>query len=180
MTTYIALFRGINVGGNNIVPMKDLAALFAKVGFVDVRTYIQSGNVVFTSARRDERAIAKQIAEAVRKSRGFEPRVIVLTLASLKKAAAANPFPESAGDPRSVHVFFLAGRAARADLGAMERAKAKGERFALKGLAFYVHAPAGIGRSKLAGCCERLLGVDVTARNWRTVTSLIELAESIR
>ena len=181
MTTYIALFRGINVGGHNVIPMRDLTTLFEKAGHTCVRTYIQSGNVIFRSdPAAAEEAIARQISAAVRKSRGFEPRVLVLTLASLKKVAAANPFSEAADDPQSVHVFFLAGRARNANLKAMELAKATSERFALKGSAFYVHAPDGLGRSKLAACCERHLGVDATARNWRTLTSLIALAGSAR
>lgn len=179
-TTYVALFRGMNVGGNNVIRMKDLAALFEEAGHSCVRTYIQSGNVVFTTSAGTEKTLTKQIAAALRRSRGFEPRVIVLTLAALKKTASANPFPEAAADPTSVHIFFLAERAIKANVTAMERAKAKSERFALKGNAFYLYAPDGLGRSKLAASCERHLGVDTTARNWRTVTRLIELAESAR
>ncbi|HEX4347541.1 MAG TPA: DUF1697 domain-containing protein [Vicinamibacterales bacterium] len=185
MTTYIALFRGINVGGNNIIPMKDLTALVATCGHSDVKTYIQSGNVIFKSGGSGkangagrERVLAKEIAAAVRKSRGFEPRVVVLSLAALRNIAAANPFPQAVEDPKSVHVFFLAEPAKSANIKAMEAVKTKNERFALKGDAFYVHAPEGLGRSKLGSCCERHLGVDATARNWRTVTTLIELAEA--
>lgn len=178
MTTYIALFRGINVGGHNILPMKKLSAMLERCGHTNVRTYIQSGNVVFTSSSTNASALSKDIAAAVRKAHGFEPRVMVLTLSMLKKIAAANPFRDAEDDPQRVHVFFLSEAAKDANLTAMEAMKAKRERFALKGAAFYLHTPDGFGRSKLAASVERHLGVAATGRNWRTVTTLVALAES--
>jgi uncharacterized protein (DUF1697 family) len=176
MKTYIALFRGINVGGNNLLPMKELKRLLEDNGCVDVQTYIQSGNAVFRSAARDVARLAAQVAGAVSRRYGFEPRVLVLDRGALEKTAARNPFPEAREHPTSVHVFFLEGRPTTPDLKGLEALKAKSERFALDGKVLYLHTPDGFGTSRLAARAERLLGVPATARNWRTVTTLIAMA----
>jgi len=180
MKTYIALFRGINVGGNNPLPMHELRQVLEKNGGVDVRTYVQSGNAVFRSAVSSPADLATRIAAAVAKARGFEPRVLVLTRSELERAAADNPFPQADGNPASVHLFFLADRPKKPDLQALTSLKTKREDFALKGKTFYIHTPDGFGISKLGARAERLLGVDATARNWRTVTALIEMAREPR
>lgn len=177
MKTYIALFRGINVGGNNMLPMKALKLLMEKHDCADVQTYIQSGNVVFRTATADVSRVASRLTEAVSKSHGFAPRVLVLTREEIEKAARANPFPEAAGSPQYVHLFFLADTPTKPDLKGLEQIKTKTERFALKGRVFYVHTPDGLGTSKLAARAEKCLGVAATARNWRTVTKLLELAK---
>ena len=177
MQTYVALLRGINVGGSHMLAMKDLKLLFEQNSCVDVRTYIQSGNVVFRSSVSDARRLAQQVTAAVSKGRGFEPRVLVLTRSELERAAANNPFPEAEGNPKCVHLFFLAEPAKKADLKSMETLKARTERFGLKGKVLYLHTPDGFGTSKLAARAERLLGVEATARNWRTVTTLLEMAK---
>ncbi len=178
MNTYIALFRGINVGGSHALPMKELKQVLEKSGCVDVRTYIQSGNVVFSSASSDVARLEKQLAAAVSGSHGFEPRVLVLTPDAFERAVAANPFPEAIENPRSLHLFFLASLPERPDLKSIEALRAKTERFALKGRVFYLHTPDGFGDSKLAARAERLLTVEATARNWRTITMLLEMVKS--
>jgi uncharacterized protein (DUF1697 family) len=177
MKTYVALIRGINVGGSRMLPMKDLKLLFERHGCLDVQTYIQSGNVVFRRAASDAPRLAKLVAAAVSKERGFEPRVLVLTRGELERAAANNPFPQAEASPQSVHLFFLAEPAKNADLKAMEALRASTERFTLKGNVLYLHTPDGFGISKLAARTERLLGVEATARNWRTVTTLLDMAK---
>ena len=179
METYIALFRGVNVGGSHMLPMKELKLLLERNGCCDVQTYIQSGNAIFRSAVSDVEQLAKQISAAVSKGYGFAPRVLLLTRAELEKAAAANPFPEASENPTSVHLFFLTEPPAKADLKGCEAIKATTERFALKGNVFYLHTPDGIGASKLAQRAEKLLAVPATARNWRTVTTLIEMARAL-
>jgi len=176
MNTWIALFRGINVGGANMLPMKQLVLLLEENACSDVRTYIQSGNALFRSRLADARGVERRIMAAVAKSCGFEPRVIALTLRELEKAAAGNPFPRAKEDPKSVHLFFLAAAPKKADLKGLEALKKGAEQFELKGKVFYLHTPDGFGKSKLAERSERLLGVPATARNWRTVTTLIEMA----
>jgi uncharacterized protein (DUF1697 family) len=180
MKTYIALFRGINVGGSHLLPMRDLTLVLEKNGCVDVQTYIQSGNVIFRSAMSDASRLAQQLAGAVFRSHGFEPRVLVLTRTELEGAVAGNPFREAEETPKSLHLFFLVDRPKRPDLKSLEALLAKTERFALKGRVFYLHTPDGFGISKLAQRAERLLGVEATARNWRTVRTLLEMANLSR
>ncbi len=179
MKTWIALLRGINVGGSHLLPMKQLAALLAKAGCRDVKTYIQSGNAVFRSPMSDASRMAARVQAAVLASHGFEPRVLVLDLNELQRAAAANPFPEAVSSPRSLHLFFLAERPKNPDLESLERVKARSESFALKGRIFYLHTPEGFGTSKLVQRVERDLGVEATARNWSTVSAVLELAREI-
>jgi uncharacterized protein (DUF1697 family) len=179
MKTYIALFRGINVGGNHMLPMKDLKVLLEQSGCVDVQTYIQSGNAILRCPTTDAAGLAAQITASVFRGHGFGPRVLLLTLRQLEGAVAGNPFPEAEENPKSVHLFFLAERPKQPDLRALQALQAT-ERFALKGDVFYLHTPEGFGISKLAGRVERLLGVEATARNWRTVKTLLQMAHTGR
>ena len=178
MNTYIALFRGINVGGHHIIPMKELKVALETAGCIDVRTYIQSGNVAFRSERADPARLSRQLTGAVSRSHGFEPRVLVRTLADLERAVAGNPFPEADENPKTVHLFFLATPPKQPDLKALNALKTPSERFVLEGTIFYLHTPEGFGASRLAERAERHLGVDATARNWRTVTRLLEMAKA--
>lgn len=180
MKTWIALFRGINVGSTRSVPMKDLVALMEKNGCSDVQTYIQSGNVVFRSPLTTAAAVGKLLTGIVVKRHGFEPRVMALTRAELEKAAAANPFPQADANPKSLHLFFLADNPDKPALEKMAAVKAKSESFVLAGKVLYLYTPDGFGKSKLAERAERLLGVDATARNWRTVTTLVDMAKAYR
>jgi uncharacterized protein (DUF1697 family) len=175
MGTWIAFFRGVNVGGNTL-PMKQLATALEDVGFTDVRTYIQSGNVLFTCPKATAPQLVKRISDCVAKRFDFQPRVLVLSSNELAQAAAANPFPQADQNPKSLHLFFLAKTPPSPDIEGLHRIKAKTEEFELRGKAFYLLTPAGFGVSKLAERAERLLGVDATARNWRTVRTVLEMA----
>jgi uncharacterized protein (DUF1697 family) len=177
MKTYIALFRGINVGGNNVLPMKDLATALESAGARDVATYIQSGNAVFWSEEQDAALLAEGIRAAIGERHGFEPRVLVLASEEMEEVVRSNPFPEAESEPKTLHVYFLAAPPERPDLEALEGIKGELERFVLVDGVFYLHAPKGIGRSKLAANVEKLLGVPATARNWRTVRKVIEMAD---
>ena len=176
MKTCIALFRGINVGGKNLLPMKDLVRILEGLGLRDVRTYIQSGNVVFAAGTDIGPGLAAAIGAAVETAFGFMPAVLLLTLPELEAAIAENPFPEAVTDPKTLHVNFLAAAPGAPDLDGLEALRTDSERFDLTDRRFYLHAPDGIGRSKLAARAERLLGVPMTGRNWRTVCKLRELA----
>ena len=175
MLTYIALFRGINVGGKNVVPMRALKTLLENLGLQQVRTYIQSGNVVFQSQEEEPSQLSANIGTAVEKSYGFAPKVLVLGVEALEQAVAANPFKEAEAEPKSLHVGFLDSVPLSPDLEKLESIRKNNERFALLGKLFYLHAPDGIGRSKLAANAERLLGVPMTDRNWRTVTKIMAM-----
>jgi uncharacterized protein (DUF1697 family) len=176
MKSFIALFRGINVGGTGILPMKHLVGILESLGLQQVRTYVQSGNAVFRSAEADPSRISGRIRTEISNQFGFEPQVLLLEPAEIQKALQSNPFPEAESEPKTLHLSFLASEPEKPDLEAMERVRTGSERFSLKGRVFYLHAPDGIGRSKLAANIEKLLGVAATSRNWRTVTKIMELA----
>lgn len=178
MKTYVALFRGINVGGKNPLPMKELAAVLEDLGAQGVQTYIQSGNAVFGREAADASGLASRISAEIQRRRGFAPHVLLLERADLAQAVQANPFPEAEADPVALHVGFLAARPERPDLGKLEDLKKDSERFQLVDKVFYLHAPEGIGRSKLAASSEKLLGVPMTDRNWRTVGKLWEMVQA--
>ena len=179
MKTYIALFRGINIGGKHILPMKELAVLLEKLGLVNVKTYIQSGNVVFQSKTLNTSTLADKISAVINKKYGFAPHVFVLQLRDIKRAVVSNPFPEAESAPKSLHVYFLAATPKKGVLEDLESIKRDSESICLKGKNLYLHAPEGVGKSKLAMSAEKKLGVPVTARNWRTVCKLLEMAEQL-
>jgi uncharacterized protein (DUF1697 family) len=173
MKTYIALFRGINVGGKNILPMKELVAVLKSLGLQNIETYIQSGNVICRSKAADTAQLARKISAAIKKSHGFEPQVLLLDSAALDKVIRENPYPEGEVAPSTLHVNFLAAIPPKPDLKALEKIRSESERFHLAGDVLYLHAPDGIGRSKLAASMERLLGIPMTSRNWNTVCKLM-------
>jgi uncharacterized protein (DUF1697 family) len=177
MPTYIALLRGINVGGHRKVPMADLRSFLRDVGLRGARTYIQTGNIAFESDETDPGLLAGRILAVIGERFGFEPAVLVLRHAALADAAASNPFPAAEAEPNTLHLYFLAEAPAQPDLEGLHALRDNDEQFALRGTVFYLLAPAGIGRSRLAAQVEKLLGVPATARNWRTVSKVLQLAE---
>lgn len=177
MTIWVALFRGINVGGHNLLPMKGLTAALEEIGCTRVKTYIQSGNVVFRKSDSKAPQLAKLIGRTVFEKCGFEPKVLLLTVEELEKAAKLNPFPAAEADPKSLHLLFLAEKPVSFGNDPFDEIKTESESYSLKGSTFYLHAPDGIGRSKLAARAEKLLGVSATGRNWRTVSALLDLAK---
>ena len=177
MKTYVALFRGINVGGNNVLSMKNLVALLENIGSKNVKTYIQSGNAVFEHEEENSSLLSSRIRTTIKKSHGFEPQVLLLELEDIERAVRSNPFPEAESDPKTLHLYFLASMPNNPDLGVLESVKSDGERFALKDGVFYLHAPEGIGRSKLAANIEKVLSVAATGRNWRTVCKVMAMAK---
>lgn len=176
MSDYVALFRGINVGGKHILPMQDLRDILESVGCENVRTYIQSGNAVF-SATATADSLSRDISAAIDRQFGFAPQVLLLTATQFSAIAASNPFPQGESTPKSLHVAFIAETPAEPDLKALKSLQADSEQFVLHDDAFFLLAPDGIGRSKLAAKIDRFLGVTTTGRNWRTVSKLLELIE---
>ena len=179
MAVWIALLSGVNVGGNNILPMKELRNILANLGFQNVRTYIQSGNCVFQSDERKAAQIEKWVGEAIDNRFGFRPQIFVLTADALDAVVAGNPYKQGDDDPKSVHISFLAKPAKGANLSPLEAFREGGEDFTLTDRAFYLYAPNGIGRSKLAAKIERHVSVPMTARNLRSVMKIAELARTI-
>lgn len=178
MAAWIVLLRGINVGGRNALPMKELVRDLKSLGLEDVRTYIQSGNAVFRSARKISNKLHTRIATTIEHRHGFRPQVLILSADELRQAVESNPFPEAEDEPKTLHLFFLASTPSAPDIELLTQAKSPAERFHLTNRVLYLHAPEGIGRSKLVAKIENALGVAVTARNWRTVLKLIDMART--
>ena len=176
MNTWIALLRGINVGGNNIVPMKNLRMLLEGLNFLNVRTYIQSGNCVFECEVSDPSKLATAVTEKIGDEFGFRPEVMLVSKGELQAAIADNPYPEGADDPKSVHLFFLSQPTQDPDLESLRAVQKPSERFSLSDRVFYLLAPEGLGHSKLAAKVEKALRVPVTARNLRSAQKIAELA----
>jgi uncharacterized protein (DUF1697 family) len=176
MNTYIALFRGINVGGKSVLPMHELINIIENLGAQKVRTYIQSGNVVFLSDDFNVAQLANTISSEVERRCGFAPFVLVLGTVDIEKAIAGNPFPEAETDPSNLHLGFLGFTPKKPNIEMLESLKKASERFQLIENVFYLYAPDGVGRSKLAINSEKLLGVPMTDRNWNTVRKIREMA----
>lgn len=176
MERQIALLRGINLGARNRVPMPGLRDLLFKLGCEDVATLVQSGNIVLTAtagAADLERDLQAQIAEAF----GVDTPVLVRTRDQLAKVVADNPLPAAESDPKRFQVSFLSAPPDAAVAGALEAADLAPEQVAVRGREIYAWHPAGIQSSPLAKLLtDRRLGVTATARNWNTVTKLLELA----
>ena len=164
----ILLLRGINVGGHNKLPMAELKDVLTGLGARDVQTYIQSGNAVFTGD-----ITADDIAVAIDEAKGFRPKVMILGLEVFIQIAGACDFPTD--DGKLVHLWFLCGKPEFDDAKAAVLA-IPSEKYLVTDQAIYLHAPDGIGRSKLAAAMEKLAGVPATARNWNTVSKMLALA----
>ncbi len=173
---YVALLRGVNVGARNKVPMADLRAAVEALGFDDVATYVQSGNVVFGTGSTPEAALARRLERAVQRAFGLDVTVLVRTAAQLRRLGAANPYLRAHRDPATLHVTFLAARPAAAAVRALPDGLGPDE-LTVRGREVYLWCPKGYGRTKLTNAwCEQRLGTRATTRNWRTVVTLGELA----
>lgn len=176
MNRYIALLRGINVGGKNLLPMAELVAILEMIGYQNICTYIQSGNAVFSSRKNPGADDALEISREIHRKIGFEPKVMLLSAQQLQDAVNLNPFPTA--DGKALHFFFLESLPEKPDIEKLQSLKTESEQFLLDGKVFYLFAPDGVGRSKLAAGAEKAIGVPLTARNWNTVQKLATLAAS--
>ena len=177
-TRLIALLRGINVGPNKRVAMSQLRGLLAELGCDDVKTHLQSGNAVFTSASADTAAAATEIERALAGELKVQSTVIVRTAADLAAILAADPLGEVATDPARYLVGFFAGAPDPAGARALESADLAPNRVRIVGREVYLWCPAGVNDSPFSTVnWEKHLGVAVTMRNWRTVTRLAMLAD---
>jgi uncharacterized protein (DUF1697 family) len=178
MTTYLSLFRSINVGGRT-VRMNELKDLHESLGFKDVITYIQSGNVIFTHHNTDVAQLRKQIEDSFAQRFGFQARVVVRTSAELQETIANNPFQNqpTKGSNRIV-ALFLATRPESSALQELQKAYNGPEEYYLIGQELYIYYPEGQGRSKLTlTLIEKKLKTIGTARNWNTVLQLQKLTQ---
>lgn len=179
MTVWIALLRGVNVGGHRKVPMPELRAVAEAEGFVGVATHVQSGNLVMRAGEADRDGVERRLEAAIARHFGFKVAVVARDRTEWQAVVRANPFANAAAVPKMLHAFILAGPAdagAKARLDARQRAD---EEYELIGETLYLFTPSGIGRSKFAASVERLLAVPATARNWSTVLKLHEMAQAL-
>ena len=175
---WIALLRGINVKGTRNIPMAALAQVLAASGLTSVKTYIQTGNIVFRHPESDASRLSALVTRAIGDHFGLEPAIFVFRHSVLRRAILGMPFADlnHKDSGATLHIFFLDGAPQSTDLSRLKRLLAPDERFHLSEDIAYLHAPSGFGRSRIAGALERVLGVNATARNWRTITALDALA----
>ena len=178
MSSGIAFLRGINVGGRNKVAMADLRRLCEELGLRDVRTYVQSGNVVFDTDGPAPELVAPALRRRIEDELGVAAAVVVRTAGELAQVVAENPFtPAAEAEPTSVHVAFLSAEPVDPSVLEVDPEEYAPERVAPGDRVRYLLLPGGIGRSRLAtDLARRRTGVEMTVRNWRTVTRLLEMA----
>lgn len=176
MTTWIVLLRGVNVGGNNRLAMSDLRHLVTTLGHIDVSTYIQSGNIVMTSARSDRAGIATEICAGIATSFGPTVSAVLRTPDELRNALATNRFSAAGIDGKHVYITFFSDEPSPEDVAVLEHDRFLPDQFEVVGSELYGYYPDGSGRSKMTlDYFEKRLHVHGTARNLNTVAKLIEL-----
>lgn len=179
VNTFVALLRGINVGGRNKVSMPELKSSLASLGLEGVVTYIQSGNVVFRSPTGGRQELAARIEQQIAEAFGVRPTVLLRTPAELVAIAEGNPFLKGEADhSKQLHVVFLGGRPAADAVARLDPGRSPPDDFSVRGSEIYLHLPNGSGRSKLTlDYFERRLGLAATARNWNTLLKLLALTQ---
>ena len=179
MTTWVALLRGINVAGKNLLPMTDLARLFEEAGCAGVRTYIQSGNVLFTANRARAEKLPGLIAGGIADRFGYRIPVLLRTAADLGETIGNNPFLQAGAPENWLHVLFLARQPDAGRVATLDPLRSPSDTFAVRGREIYLQCPNGAGGTKLTNAYfDSRLATISTGRNWRTVLKLFELAQA--
>jgi uncharacterized protein (DUF1697 family) len=177
VATLVVLLRGINLGSTNRIAMPALRTALEEAGFGDVRTYVQSGNVVLTS-RAGAAKVAATVTRVIADSFGLAIPVVVRTRDELADVVARDPLGDVATNPKRYQVTFLASKLDPGTVEKLEAVAVGGERLVVSGREVYAWHPEGLARSKLAALLAgRGLGPTATARNWTTVTTLLALAD---
>jgi len=176
MGRYVALLRSVNVGGYGRIGMDELRASFERLGCGGVTTYIQTGNVLFSTTERSEKALVGSIEAQLGATFGTSPVVILRSVSDLARIAARSPFAQSGADPSRHHVTFLAARPAASTVAALDLPPSGRDELVVDGREVYVSTPDGYAHTKYSGAfVERQLSVPSTTRNWNTVTKLASL-----
>lgn len=176
MGAYAALLRAINVGGANKLPMKDLRAMFTDAGCVEVRTYIQSGNVVYSAPSEVARRVPALISTAIAENFGYEVPLIIRTETELRRASRSNPFLKEDVDIRALHVVLLAELPSAARVASLDPDRSPPDEFLVDGREIFLRLPNGVGRSKLTvRYFDSALATTSTMRSWRTLLKLLEM-----
>src|SRR5690242_4273690 len=171
--TCVALLRGINVGGKNKLPMSDLRDLFTAAGCRDVRTYIQSGNVIFEADSAVIASLPDDVSRQIAARFGYRVPVVLRTADEMEAVLRHNPFLAEGVEEKTLYVLFLAGKPAADRIAALDPDRSPPNRFMVQGKEIYLHLPDGAGRTKLTNdYFDTKLATISTARNWRTVTTL--------
>ena len=181
MPAYIAILRGINVGGRKPVRMEQLRESCAALGFRSIETYVQSGNIVFLDAEKSPSNLSKSISEAILGDFGFHVPVLVKTSKEMGEVIMRNPFLKETGiDPSKLHVTFLSVAASKDALKSLERFPTKPDRFYVGRQEIYLYCPGGYGKTKLSNTAfENALSIEATTRNWKTVAALSKMASKL-
>ncbi len=175
--TFVALLRGINVGGKNKLPMKDLVRAFERAGADDVQHYIQSGNVVFRATAPVAGRIPGVVATEIERGFGLRVPVILRRGDELRAAAKANPMLASGADPATLHVVFLEDTPGQRESAALDPRRSPPDSFMLVGREIYLCCPNGMARTRLTNAYfDSTLRTTSTVRNWRTVLKLVEMS----
>ncbi len=181
MTIYISILRGINVSGQKIIKMDALKKMYEKLNYENVKTYVQSGNVIFSSKEKDKKELEKIISSQIEKEFGFKVPVIVLNTKNLEKVIENNPFAkDSLKETKFLHVTFLADSLTEFDTEKVIDKKQENEEVAFTSNAVYLYCPNGYGKTKLNNTfLENKLKVRATTRNWKTTNELLKLTKII-
>ncbi len=181
MTTYISILRGINVSGKKLVKMDALSKMYESIGFKNIKTYVQSGNVVFASEENDLKKLEKIISSQIETEFGFNVPVIVFDTKTLETIIENNPFSkDSSKESVFMHVTFLAESPKEFDKEVITSKKQPDEEIAFAQNAVYLYCPNGYARTKLNNnYIESKLKVNATTRNWKTTNELLKLAVEI-
>ncbi len=175
---YLALLRGINVGGKNSIRMLDLAAIFAEAGCKDVRTYIQSGNVLFNATPALAKKLPALITQAIEARLAIRIPVVLRTREQLQAAIAANPYPEAVLSPKLLHLVFLADSPTASSIASLDPNRSAPDRYSVKDRDIYLCLATGAADTKLTNAYfDSRLKTISTGRNWLTVTKLLELMQ---
>lgn len=181
MRGYILLLRGINVSGHNLLKMSVLREALGSLKFKNIATYLQSGNAVWHGGEEAPARLTASIAKALKKAAGIEVPLFVVEQRDLKKWLTKNPFlPEKQVDPDTLYVTVLSDTPVKADVLKLQALDAGEDRVRVHGKIIYLHCPSGYGKTKLSNAkIEKILGLDATTRNWKTINALYDLASAL-
>jgi uncharacterized protein (DUF1697 family) len=175
----VALLRGINVGGKNKLPMRDLIAMFVEAGCTDVKNFIQSGNVIFRAAPRLSARLPELITSQIAKQFGYRTPVLLRTVQQFRATIANNPFLGADADENALYVMFLADEPSSAGVASLDPQRSPPDVYQVLGREIFLNLLNGAAKTKLTNdYFDRKLATTSTARNWRTVNKLLELMES--
>jgi len=167
------MLRGVNVAGHRMIKMGELAGAYSSLGFADVRTYLQSGNVIFSTSMSDESVLVEKIQGGLKKELGLDASVIIRNPTELGKVVAKNPFQQR----KMVYITFLRAKPDKVPMEKLNSVSGPGEEFRIIDREVFLHVPNGYGRTKLSNAFfEKILNVPATTRNWNTVTALAEMS----